>query len=129
MTGSASRWTVLHVEDVEDNRELVRLLLEDDGHTVWEAHNGQAALNLLTGALPDVILMDLSLPILDGWEATRRLRNDRRYDAVPIIALTAHAMAGDCERVMSHGFDGYMAKPIDVSQFVDQIRAILVSKA
>jgi two-component system cell cycle response regulator DivK len=122
-------WTVLLVEDVEDNRELARLLLEADGHTVWEAHNGQEALDHLTGPLPEVILMDLSLPILDGWEATRRLREQSRFDAVPIIALTAHAMAGDSERVMGWGFDGYLSKPIDVSRFIDQIRAIVMSRA
>ena len=118
-------WTVLLVEDVEDNRELARLLLESAGHTVWEAHNGQEALDRMSGPLPDVILMDLSLPILDGWAVTRQMRQDARFASVPIIALTAHAMAGDRERVMDSGFDGYLPKPIDVVQFVDQIRAII----
>jgi two-component system cell cycle response regulator DivK len=113
--------TILLVEDVEDNRELVRLLLESAGHLVVEAHTGQEALDCLAAGLPDLILMDLSLPTIDGWEVTRRLRLDGRTAALPIIALTAHAMAGDRDRVLASGFDGYIAKPIDVSTFLSQV--------
>jgi CheY-like chemotaxis protein len=118
--------TILVVEDVEDNRELVRLLLESAGYTVVEAHNGQEALDALVTGLPDLVLMDLSLPVIDGWEVTRRLREDARTAALPIIALTAHAMAGDRERVMASGFDGYIPKPIDVGTFLNQVVIHLV---
>jgi CheY-like chemotaxis protein len=117
--------TILVVEDVEDNRELVRLLLETAGYTVLEAHNGQEALDVLVTGLPDLILMDLSLPVIDGWEVTRRLRADDRTRSLPILALTAHAMAGDRERVMSSGFDGYIPKPIDVGTFLSHVVSYL----
>lgn len=117
--------TILVVEDVEDNRELVRLLLESAGYAVIEAHTGQEALDTLATGLPDLVLMDLSLPVLDGWEATRRLRDDARTATLPIVALTAHAMAGDRERVMASGFDGYIAKPIDVGTFLTQVMGYL----
>jgi CheY-like chemotaxis protein len=117
--------TILVVEDVEDNRELVRLLLESAGYNVLEAHTGQEALDVLVTGLPDLILMDLSLPVIDGWEATRRLRDDERTRHVPIVALTAHAMAGDRERVMTSGFDGYIPKPIDVGAFLGQVISYL----
>jgi CheY-like chemotaxis protein len=116
---------ILLVEDVEDNRELARLLLETAGHEVIEAHNGLEALELATTSAPDLVLMDLSLPELDGWEATRRLRADPATASLPIVALTAHAMAGDRERVLAAGFDSYIAKPIVVSEFVPALARFL----
>ncbi len=117
--------TILVVEDVEDNRELVRLLLEADDHVVLEAHNGREALAQAATRQPDLILMDLSLPELDGWEAFRLLRADPATAAIPVVALTAHAMAGDRERVAAAGFDGYLAKPIVVATFGTAVAAFL----
>ena len=116
---------VLLVEDVEDNRELVRLLLESQGHIVIDAFDGQMAVNMAIEHLPHLVLMDLSLPGVDGWEAARQLRDDVRTANLPIVALTAHAMAGDRERVMAAGFDAYIAKPIDVSTFMGSLARFL----
>lgn len=117
--------TVLVVEDVEDNRELVRLLLETAGHRVVEAHNGLDALAMAKAHRPGLVLMDLSLPGIDGFEAFRRLRADEATSAIPVVALTAHAMAGDRERVLAAGFDGYLPKPIEVSAFEGAIAPYL----
>lgn len=116
---------ILLVEDVEDNRELARLLLETDGFDVIEAHSGSEAVEIAAQTQPALILMDLSLPGMDGWEAARLIRESGRHDGVPIIAVTAHAMSGDRERVMAAGFQGYIAKPIEVGTFVDQVRRFL----
>ncbi len=116
---------ILLVEDVEDNRALARFLLEADGHEVIEAVNGLEALALAREHQPDLILMDLSLPEMDGWEAARRLWSDPATVNLRIVAVTAHAMAGDRERVLAAGFRGYVAKPIDVPAFASQVRAFL----
>lgn len=116
---------ILLVEDVEDNRELARLLLENQGLEVVEAHNGAEAV-AIAGQHPfALILMDLSLPGMDGWEAARQIRANPQTAHIPIVALTAHAMAGDRERVLNNGFDGYIPKPLDVSDFPRQIAAYL----
>lgn len=116
---------ILLVEDVEDNRELALLLLESEGHTVIEAHNGLQAVALAHAEHPDLILMDLSLPEVDGWEATRRIQADPACAGIPIVAVTAHAMAGDRDRVMAAGFKGYITKPIEVGTFAAQVAAYL----
>jgi CheY-like chemotaxis protein len=108
---------VLLVEDVEDNRDLARMLLESAGHGVVEAHDGAQAIQAARKHLPALILMDLSLPDVDGWEAFRRIRADELTAHIPVVALTAHAMSGDRERVLAAGFDGYIAKPINVGSF------------
>ena len=104
--------TVLIVEDVELNRELLVQLLEDD-YRLLLAHDGQAALEKARDERPDLILMDLSLPRLDGWEATRRLKSDRALAGIPVIVLSAHAMRGDEERARAAGCDDFLTKPID----------------
>lgn len=116
---------ILLVEDVEDNRELARLLLETEGYDVIEAHNGLEAVSQAQAHRPALILMDLSLPEVDGWEATRRLRSDPATAEIPVVAVTAHAMAGDRERVMQAGFKGYITKPIEVGTFAEQVSAYL----
>lgn len=117
--------TILLVEDVEDNRALARFLLEADGHEVIEAVNGFEALALAREHQPDLILMDLSLPEMDGWEAARRLWLDPATAGLKVVAVTAHAMAGDRERVLAAGFLGYVAKPLDVVGFASQVRSFL----
>ncbi|MBM3274360.1 MAG: response regulator [Candidatus Sericytochromatia bacterium] len=108
---------ILLVEDVEDNRELARELLEVAGYHVSEATNGVDALEQARAHPFDLVLLDLSLPIVDGWEALRQLKADPRFAAIPVVALTAHAMAGDRERALAAGFHGYIAKPIVVGTF------------
>lgn len=116
---------VLLVEDVEDNRELARLLLESAGFDVVEAHTGREAVEAASQRGFEVILMDLSLPEMDGWEAARLIQANPDAVGCPIVALTAHAMSGDRERVLAAGFTGYLAKPIDVATFASQVRAFI----
>ena len=104
--------TILIVEDVELNRDLLVQLLEDEYRLVLAA-DGQAALQKAAEAKPDLILMDLSLPRMDGWEATRRLKADVNLSKIPVIVLSAHAMRGDEERARSCGCDDFLTKPID----------------
>ena len=104
--------TILIVEDVELNRDLLVQLLEDEYHLVLAA-DGQAALQKAAEAKPDLILMDLSLPRMDGWEATKRLKADTNLSKIPVIVLSAHAMRGDEERARSCGCDDFLTKPID----------------
>jgi CheY-like chemotaxis protein len=104
--------TILIVEDVELNRDLLVQLLEDDYRLVLAA-DGQAALEKALESKPDLILMDLSLPRMDGWEATRRLKADSSLSAIPVIVLSARAMRGDEERARASGCDDFLTKPID----------------
>ncbi|HEY2747375.1 MAG TPA: response regulator [Polyangia bacterium] len=117
--------TVLLVEDNPHNRKIFSGMLGHAGFTVIEAEDGNKALAAVEKALPDVILMDLSIPGVDGWEVTRRLKADARSKAVPIIALTAHAMRGDEERARAAGCDHYLAKPISPKKVVEEVRKIL----
>lgn len=106
---------ILIVEDVEMNRDLLVQLLEDEYELV-EATDGLQGLEMASREKPDLILLDISLPELDGWELARRLRADPALRHIPIIAVTAYAMAGDQEKALHSGFDDYLAKPIDEDQ-------------
>jgi CheY-like chemotaxis protein len=112
--------TVLIVEDIELNRDLLAQLLEGTHRLVF-AEDGDAALERAAAAMPDLILMDLSLPRLDGWEATRRLKADARLAHIPVIALSAHAMKGDEERARAAGCDDFLTKPIDEDRLFEKI--------
>jgi CheY-like chemotaxis protein len=104
--------TILIVEDVEFNRDLLVQLLEDD-YKVLTAADGAEGITLAERERPDLILMDLSLPVLDGWEATRRIKANEALRGIPIIALSAHAMRGDEEKARQSGCDDYLSKPLD----------------
>jgi two-component system, cell cycle response regulator DivK len=127
MTAAATGKTVLLVEDNPHNRKIFSGMLVHSGFAVVEAEDGHHALEAVAegNPLPDVILMDLSIPGVDGWEVTRRLKADGRTKAVPIIALTAHAMRGDEERARAAGCDHYLAKPISPKKVVEEVRKIL----
>ena len=103
---------VLVVEDVDFNRDLLVQLLEDK-YQVIEAVNGQEGVELAERERPALILMDLSLPIMDGWEATRRIKANPELSSIPVIALTAHAMVGDQEKALAAGCDDYLVKPLN----------------
>ena len=106
---------ILIVEDVEFNLDLLVQLLEDD-YELISANNGEDGVALAIAERPDLILMDMSLPKMDGWEATRQLKTRPEFQSIPIIALTAHAMTGDRERCLDAGMDGYVTKPIRAAQ-------------
>jgi len=107
---------VLIVEDNEKNMKLVRDILQAIGYSPLEASSGEAALAVAAETAPALVLMDIHLPDLDGAEALRRLRSDKRTAAIPVLALTAQAMQGDRERFLAAGFDGYLSKPVDVDE-------------
>lgn len=116
--------TILIVEDVELNLDLLIQLLEDDYH-ILTAFDGAAGIELAERARPDLILMDLSLPVIDGWEATRRLKANPVLRSIPIIALTAHAMSGDEGRARAAGCDAYLSKPINEDLLYAKLRTLL----
>ncbi|HSM57965.1 MAG TPA: response regulator [Candidatus Sulfomarinibacteraceae bacterium] len=113
--------TILLVEDNELNRDMLLRRLKRAGYTVTTAVNGQEGVVSARKQQPDLILMDMSLPVLDGWEASRRLKRDDATRAIPIIALTAHAMAGDRQQALDAGCDDYDTKPIDFRRLMGKI--------
>lgn len=118
---------ILVVEDNEDNLQLVRFLLERGGYQVLCAYNGREGLALARQHLPDLILMDLSLPEVDGWQAAEQLKADPATASIPLWALTAHTLPGDRQKALSTGFDGYFSKPIDVANFIVNIAKALLT--
>ena len=116
---------ILYAEDNEDNVYLLTRRLGRKGFEVVVATNGQEALTLARSELPDLILMDLNLPVLDGWEATRQLKSSPELQAIPVIALTSHAMSGDREKALAAGCDDYDTKPIDLTRLLGKISAQL----
>jgi len=116
---------LLLVEDNEMNRDMLSRRLARKGYDVLLAVDGSEGLQKARSDAPDLILMDMSLPVLDGWEATRQLKADDATKAIPIIALTAHAMSGDRERALSVGCDDYDTKPIELPRLLEKIEALL----
>ena len=113
---------LLYVEDNDDNLYMLSLRFEGvDGFEIVPATDGAVGVDKAVSDRPDLILMDLNLPIIDGWEAIRRLKADQRTRAIPIIALTAHAMAGDRERALAAGCDDYDTKPLDLPRLLAKI--------
>jgi len=117
--------TVLHVEDNFDNRLLVRRLLQAYGYKVVEAENADMARQILQSLTPDLILMDINMPDIDGYTLTYELKSLPNLMSVPIVAITANVMKGDRERTLSAGCDGYIEKPIDVDKFIEQVERFL----
>lgn len=117
--------TVLLVEDNEDNRIVYSTILRHFGYRVMEALNGEEGIATARSEKPDLILMDISIPIIDGWEATQVLKHDPETRQIPIIALTAHALASDRERAMQVGCDGYLAKPCEPRAVVAEVQRFL----
>jgi len=117
---------ILLVEDNEDNRDMLSRRLIRNGYDVSLANDGGAGVAQALSEVPDLILMDMSLPVLDGWEATRRVKENPATRAIPIIALTAHAMADDREKAIAAGCDDYDTKPIDLPRLLEKIESLLV---
>jgi CheY-like chemotaxis protein len=116
---------ILLVEDNEMNRDMLSRRLIRKGFDVVMAVDGEQAVALAQSELPDLILMDMSLPVIDGWEATRRVKAADTTSGIPIIALTAHAMAGDREKTLNAGCDDYDTKPIEMPRLLEKIEALL----
>jgi CheY-like chemotaxis protein len=113
------------VEDNEMNRDMLARRLERRGYEVETAETGPSAIEKVGMILPDLVLMDMSLPELDGWEATRRIKADEKTKSIPVIALTAHAMAGDREKALEVGCDEYDIKPVDFPRLLEKIEHCL----
>jgi CheY-like chemotaxis protein len=116
---------LLVVEDNEENRDGLTRHPRRKGYEVLVAADGRQGLELARAEAPNLILMDMSLPVLDGWEATRQLKADARTRAIPVIALTAHAMAGDRDRALEAGCDEYDTKPVEFGRLLPKIEALL----
>ena len=119
--------TILIVEDNEMNRDMLSRRLERKGYEVLIAVDGAKGLEVARANTPDLILMDMSLPVVDGWEATRRLKADARLKHIPVIALTAHAMANDRDKALEAGCDDYDTKPIELARLLGKIEALLAA--
>ena len=118
---------ILLVEDNEMNRDMLSRRLERKEFEVVIAIDGQTGVNMATSESPDLILMDLSLPVIDGWEATRQIKADPATQMIPLIALTAHAMAGDEQKALEAGCDDYDTKPVNFSRLLGKIGNLLGS--
>ena len=116
---------ILLVEDNEMNRDMLSRRLARKGHEVLIAVDGQEGVTMARATTPDIILMDMSLPVMDGWEATRQLKAAPETQAIPVIALTAHAMAGDREQAIQAGADDYDTKPVELPRLLEKIDALL----
>ena len=116
---------ILYVEDNEDNIYVIRNRLGCAGFTVLIATDGEQGVSMAAAERPDLILMDLRLPVMDGWEATRRIKAQPETRDIPIIALTAHAMTGDREKALEAGCDDFDTKPVEMPRLLEKVRALL----
>ena len=121
----ADRGRILYIEDNRDNRSLVRRVLESEGYEVTEAANADDALASLQADSPDLILMDINMPGIDGYTLTAQIKSVPDYTSIPIIAMTANVMRGDRERSLEAGCDGYIQKPIDIDVLAQQIERFI----
>jgi two-component system, cell cycle response regulator DivK len=119
---------ILIVEDNEDNRELAVKVLRNKGFETVTAVDGEEAIEKAVSEKPDLILLDISLPKLDGYEVAKRLKSMEEFKEIPIVAFTAHAMKGDREKVIAAGFEGYISKPINIREFPDQVKLYIRGK-
>ena len=123
--GRGAGMKILYVEDNDDNVYMLNSRLTRAGFAVIVAKDGAQGVALAASEKPDLVLMDLSLPVLDGWEATRRIKTAPETSGIPIIALTAHAMAGDQEKALAAGCDDFDTKPVELNRLLGKIRALL----
>lgn len=117
--------TILLVEDNEMNRDMLSRRLERKGYTVLVAEDGQQGIDMAATHRPDLVLMDMSLPVVNGWDATRSLKADDQLRSIPVIALTAHAMASDRDKALEAGCDDYDTKPIELPRLLEKIEKLM----
>ena len=120
-----NKGTILYVEDNPDNRLLVKRILMAEDYSLLEAIDGKDALNVLKSARPDLILMDINMPDMDGYTLTAKIKSLPGFERVPILALTANVMRGDKEKTLEAGCDGYIQKPLDIDQLTREIEKFL----
>jgi two-component system cell cycle response regulator DivK len=120
---------ILVVEDNEENRDSLSRRLQRRGFTVLTAEDGRVGVQVADAEIPDLVLMDMNMPEVDGWEATRQIKASPKLAGIPVIALTAHAMSGDRDRAIVAGCSDYHTKPIEFAKLIVQIEAILAEKA
>lgn len=125
MTSFNEKATILYVEDNPDNRMLVRRILLSEDYGLIEAQNAAQALDVLKDKRPDLILMDINMPDMDGYTLTSRIKTMPGFERVPIIALTANVMRGDKEKTLEAGCDGYIQKPLDIDQLLREVERFL----
>jgi CheY-like chemotaxis protein len=116
---------VLIAEDNAINRELLRELLEMRGYAVDEARDGQVTLQMIEETRPDILLLDIGMPVLDGFAVVRKIRENPRMATLPVLAVTAYAMQGDREKILNSGFDGYLSKPVNAVALVEELKRLL----
>jgi CheY-like chemotaxis protein len=120
---------ILLVEDNEMNRDMLCRRLQRRGYEMLLAEDGERGVELAHSEQPDLVLMDLSLPVMDGWEATRHIKSDRQSAHIPVIALTAHALAGDRQEALDAGCDDFDTKPVELQRLLDKIERLLAGAA
>jgi two-component system cell cycle response regulator DivK len=125
MLSSENKGTILYVEDNPDNRLLVKRILLAEDYSLLEAIDGKDALNVLRTAHPDLILMDINMPDMDGYTLTAKIKSLPGFERVPILALTANVMRGDKEKTLEAGCDGYIQKPLDIDQLTREIEKFI----
>ncbi|NWG06155.1 MAG: response regulator [Chloroflexi bacterium] len=128
MTPSDNKGTILYVEDNPDNRMLVRRILLSEEYGLLEANNAFEALEVLKTNKPDLILMDINMPDMDGYTLTARIKTMPGFERIPILALTANVMRGDREKTLEAGCDGYIQKPLDIDQLIKEIERFLARR-
>jgi CheY-like chemotaxis protein len=129
MTASDTKGTVLYIEDNPDNRLLVKRILLSEEYELLEARDASEALRVLESARPDVILMDINMPEMDGYTLTAKIKSLPGFERTPILAVTANVMRGDKERTLEAGCDGYIQKPIDIDQLIREIERFITRRA
>jgi two-component system cell cycle response regulator DivK len=128
MASSDSKGTVLYIEDNPDNRMLVKRILLSEDYTLLEAKDAVEALNILKAAHPDLILMDINMPEMDGYTLTAKIKSMPGFERVPILAVTANVMRGDKEKTLEAGCDGYIQKPLDIDQLTREIERFMMRR-
>ncbi|MBN1119662.1 MAG: response regulator [Anaerolineae bacterium] len=116
-----SEWRVLVVDDEPDSIEIIEMVLGAAGATVYQAGDGKEAMNIFSRVHPTLVLSDISMPEMDGWEMLKQIKASKNGASVPVVALTAHAMLGDRERIIGAGFAGYMSKPLAIFTLLDDL--------
>ncbi|MCC7448540.1 MAG: response regulator [Anaerolineae bacterium] len=123
-----SDWKILIVDDEPDNVGVLELVFQFHKAIVWTAESGQRCLEMLEGQLPSVLLVDIQMPVMTGYDLLKIIRADARWSHLPVIGVSAHAMSGDTERAMEAGFDGYITKPITALTLADDVKRIVDAK-